>query len=367
MQQDNPSQPNSGDEESPDKRPPLPPTSALPPPRGTPNGEIVVKPTFSRDESTGEVSNVTEPSLEINHRRTVSWDANVKKTGSDELKDLLQPVLNKNEQSPPKQVVKKAITVADLHAANPLESEAETSLMKAIEQRAVEEKHRGSTTGNRLFAHIPDEGLEALQADSSPDAGSLGGSNNEGGKSLSPKTHRRKKSKPFAVPRDKNASLESTLFSLTAAMKEMHTTHDDEKIHVPNHHRLPHEAHEEAFEAPSDDEPTSNADSMVRHAAFLFQNPLRKNKLQGKSDDLEEKTPLKTSSHSHHSRLSVASGMDESRQSGGNHLDGVPEEVEYSSEDSDPELGDSATQNSSNEHEDISSNEKKRKGIFAAG
>jgi hypothetical protein len=313
---------------------------------------MMVQPTLSRDESAGEVSNVTDPSLETAHRRTISWDVNVKTTEKD-AKDLLQPVLNKNADSPPKHVLDKAITVADLHDANPLESEAETSLMRAIEQRAEEDKHRGNTTGNRLFAHIPDEGIDVLQADSQDSQETK--HNRE-----SPKTPRLKRFKP-----KKDDSLETTLFGLANAMKEMHGKDKHATSKVPDHHRLPHEAHEEVFESPplDDDEPTSNADAMVCHAAFLFQNPLRK-KLQEKNGDSEEHDPLNTSSHSHRSRFSVASG-NSNKQSGNNPLEGVPEEMEHSSEESDPELGGSDIENSSDEEKSPSSKKTgKHPGLF---
>lgn len=320
-------------------RPPLPSMAVLPPPRESP--DMIVRTTTSKDESAGEVSNVTDPSLEVmnhqpNHRRTVSWNANVKNGEKD-----------KNGDSP-SQALKKGITVVDLREAKTLESEAETSMMKALEQRAEEEKLQGITTGSRLFSHIPDESIESLQV------GSQDMSEHRSKQSASPKSHRRKQSKA-----PKNETLETTLFGLTNAMKEMHKKHEHTAKNVPDHHRLPHEAHEEAFESLSldDDEPMSNADAMVRHAALLFQNPLRKKKLQQQGmDDSEENIPLKTSTHSHRSRLSVASGM----SSGGKHLDGVPEEVEYSSEDSDPELGENQTESSSDD-ENVPSHKKQRK------
>lgn len=137
----------------------------------------------------------------------------------------------------------KVLSVADLHSASPLEAEAETSILKAIEDKEDDP----STIGRGLFDAIPENATASYRVQS-PSA-SLGG-------------HRRVKTGMTGGRRGNKGDLESTLIGLTVAMRDMHEQSENTTV------------------IPGDDERADDHGSdMINDANILFRRThLRKGK-----------------------------------------------------------------------------------------
>lgn len=207
-----------------DGRPPLP--QALKQEREDNPKPLVL----NRDQSTGTaVSALTEISPEVSptlvaggHNRKISWDAGVLDSPpSDEC--LPSQVWPKPRKTDPN----KVLSVADLSADSPLEAEAETSILKAIEDR---EENEPNALGSNLFTAIPENAEETFRMKRK--ASSELNSSTVRTRSGSQMGHQRNKT--GLTGRRNNANLESTLFDLTNAMRDMHGQSEDASV-IPEH------------------------------------------------------------------------------------------------------------------------------------
>lgn len=148
-----------------------------------------------RDQSTGTaMSGLTENSpaespARAGHDRKISWGA---------VLDHLPSPLQQRKEEPV--VSDKVLSVQDLHAAGPLEAEAETSILKAIEERGEDP----STIGNNILTGVPASAAESFRV-------------RKEARTMSPPGHRR----ISTAGTRKKVDLESTLLDLTNAMRDL--------------------------------------------------------------------------------------------------------------------------------------------------
>lgn len=176
---------------------------------------------LGRDQSAGTaVSALTEENsaensspIRAGHTRTVSWDVNVLDTAvavdGPSPKGATLESLSQNE----------ILSLADLHTNSPLEAEAETSILRAIEEREDDP----FVMGKSIFERIPESFTDSFRMAPSTESDIL--SRNNRSSTVTQRGHRRINT--GATVRRSNANLKSTLFDLTAAMREMHEQSDD--------------------------------------------------------------------------------------------------------------------------------------------
>lgn len=303
--------------------------------------------------------------------RTVSWDQNFfDGVRSPPLGNIMQPVLHEeshlfDDQRPPDTRTSgnhkrtKTLDLAHLKADNPLETEAESAIIAAIEEESrMEENRRRADSASVVLPHVPSEGLDMFEAESadskhptSPLSNSTHSQQQEEPKSphsaaTASNGHRHRRTKSTMPPEgfkmDQNDTLEDTLSGLATAMRKIHTeTSDkvDESEKKANHRRLP----SRDIGLPTavlEDIPVNNADILVHNANKLLRRNVRKDE---SSDDgsSTKAEPAMEPTHEAKQRpiWNVFETKPDPKKTDGDHLDQV-EEVsgESSDEEETPEI-----------------------------
>ena len=240
----------------------------------------------------------------------------------------------------------KKLNLADLKKGNPMETEAETSIIAVIEQESrIEEKSGRADSASILMPHIPDEGLDIFDSNStkskipglrrsaSPDSTKSVESLKASLSSSAEKTHRRKKSimPPEGLTMDQSETLESTLTGLADTMRMIHiesTENADPKELKRNHRRLPsrdigHPA------ATMESIPINNADVLVHNANLLLRRnipreDLSQNAVLSQSEPPQEQKPV----------WKIFDTKPDPKKTDGDHLDHLEDVQEGSSNES---------------------------------
>lgn len=202
---------------------------------------------LNRDQSGGtaisaltEISPEGSPVARVHHNRTISWDVNAQfaETHVVVQEDSMPPLWTKREKSTSK---KASLSVAELQqTGSPLEAEAETNILKAIEDREMNEPPAAERC---VFPEISETMAESFRLASDSAKESLLSHNQ------SRRGHRR--AKTGVTNGGRGSTLESTLLDLTVAMRDMHEQAKDTS-------KIP------------DEEDHSARPSLINHANVLF-------------------------------------------------------------------------------------------------
>lgn len=117
------------------------------------------------------------------------------------------------------------LKLVDLNEAGPLESEAETSILKALEEKE-EERGARPQSGSNILHHIPDEGIDSLLDHNNKSTEEKRASQKDDKTTTCSKEPTRRRSTVIMPPA--NESLETELAGLTSAMQDIRQESGDE-------------------------------------------------------------------------------------------------------------------------------------------
>jgi hypothetical protein len=252
-------------------------------------------------DASGDNSIPTRDPIKAPRRdRTVSWDQNF--FDNSEMQSTfptatLQPVLQEealfiNDGSKPiaagNRNRTRTLDLADIKADNPMETEAETAIIAAIEEEnRIEGGRHRSDSASVLMPHVPDEGVNMFESNSTssakPTSSHASSTRSHEVPPASPRIagrHRRHRSTvpPEGLPIEESDTLENTLSGLATAMRKIHTETSEQvdRSELNNsHRRLPSRdiGHPAAL---MEDIPVNNADILVHNANRLLRRHVQK-------------------------------------------------------------------------------------------
>ena len=232
-------------------------------------------------------------------KRGVSWDMNIApiehyQARLQEPSIILQPPVISNEESQSSsRRLQDKLAMADI--VSPIECEAETAIMKALEDR--ERSNMVRSTGAAILPNLPDEAVASFQEYASMDdrqaammpispASPPESTSNSSKASLN--SHKSKaslekqKSKAALLEKQNRhrrtntsataGSIETTLYSLAAIMRNIHQEQGggaDETEHVMASHDIGYFAARDPVEVPM-----TQSDALANHAALLFRGKI---------------------------------------------------------------------------------------------
>lgn len=322
--------PSTSEDTSDTGRPPLAPPAACQ------QAKPAANPTFSppkrpltathhgRVQSTGEYSFMSaltdasgdngvprDPIKAPRRDRTVSWDQNF--FDNSEMEStlptaILQPILQEealsiNDGSKSIAVGNrnrtKTLDLAAITTDNPMETEAETAIIAAIEEEnRIEGGRQRSDSVSVLMPHVPEDGLDMFENNStssskptSPQASSHH-SHEPGSPRSTSRAHRRNKSSmpTEGLKLEESDTLENTLSGLATAMRKIHTETSEQADRseiTDSHRRLPSRdiGHPAAL---MEDTPVNNADVLVHNANRLLRRNVQKDDSSMGEESLNE-------------------------------------------------------------------------------
>ena len=282
----------------------------------------------TRGHSTGEfsfMSALTDPLGDDDtklQQRGVSWDANFFDTSVDDDQQtrpqepfsILQPILS---DEPPRSIntspaqsssrVEERLAMTDI--VSPIESEAESAIMKALEDR---ERHMVGPTGGPILPNLTDEAVasfqehaieqqqrgEASMPPSHPSRESVrslnsqksaGNPNTQQGEAAYDKTKHHRRTNTMAT----FGSVEDTLYNLATIMRNIHKNEDHGAEEMDQGHVMASYDIGHPVATMFDEAPMTQSDALANHAALLFRGQMKEPEAAVVNTSNEETDPKK--------------------------------------------------------------------------
>ena len=294
--------------------------------------------------------------------RTVSWDQNFFDNSEMESTlptTILQPILQDEALSindGSKSIARgnrnrtRTLDLADIKADNPMETEAETAIIAAIEEEnRIEGGRQRSDSASILMPHVPDEGLDMFEESNSAKSSVKPTSSQESSihsqEQASPRAKsRHRRNKPTlpteGLKREDSDTLENTLSGLATAMRKIHTETSEQVDRSEinrSHRRLPSRdiGHPAAL---MEDIPVNNADVLVHNANRLLRRNVQKDDSSigdESSNEPEERRAQESQDRTMKHIWNIFETKPDPKKTDGDRLDQVEEgSVESASDDS---------------------------------